>query len=702
MSQNSLNLSELFPYPSYEEWKAAAVEALKGAPFEKKMITNTYEGIELQPIYSKSDVEELDNLLHNFPGEKPYLRHTEPLGFKITPWEIAQEINIPLPNVFNEALINALERGQTRVVLKFNENFAINTLSSVSGKDLLVADYKDFQNAVKDVQFECASLKIKPNSLGLELAALIIAYIEKNKFDKSKINLSFGISPLAQLKNYGKSIVSISKLIDDAEQLIRWKIANKINAKVITIDGETYLNGGSSSVQDVAFSLAEATFIIRELIQRGLSIDEIAQSIEFDFAIGPKFFTEIAKFRAARILWAKIVEAFGGNEESQKMYIHASTSKINKTIFDPNVNMLRVTTEALSAVLGGCQSICVGAYDEAIGIPGDFSLRIARNVQNILFHETHLIDTIDPASGSWYLEVLTNQIANKVWELFREIEKKGGILESLKTGFIQGEIRKTAESRKANIASRRDTLLGTNKYPNLKEKPVSSLLDIPQSEIDKHLKKYAEKCTNPACEAATNEYRKTIYNERNKSLEKAIAAFNECTTIGQLIEATGALNSDDIQVEPISPYRMGTIFEELRQASAQADPQLIKICLVNFGLLKEYKIRNDFSSDFFQVAGLDIVNTDGAMNPDEAIDQVKSTDYKVYVICSTDERYAEFVEDFARKFKQIKPNAKLILAGYPTELVENFRSAGVDDFIHIKTNIYEFLSALMKEIGILN
>ncbi|HOQ48841.1 MAG TPA: hypothetical protein PLV01_03310, partial [Candidatus Kapabacteria bacterium] len=205
-----------------------------------------------------------------------------------------------------------------------------------------------------------------------------------------------------------------------------------------------------------------------------------------------------------------------------------------------------------------------------------------------------------------------------------------------------------------------------------------------------------------ACEAATNEYRKTIYNERNKSLEKAIAAYNECTTIGQLIEATGALNADDIQVEAIAPYRMGTIFEELRKASAQADPQMIKICLVNFGLLKEYKIRNDFSTDFFQVAGLDIVNTDGAMNPDEAIEQVKSTDYKVYVICSTDERYAEFVEDFARKFKQIKPTAKLILAGYPAELVENFRSAGVDDFIHIKTNIYEFLSALMKEIGILN
>ncbi len=702
MSQNYLKLSELFPYPTYEEWKAAAESALNGAPFDKKMITKTYEEIDLQPIYSKNDVENLHNIMQNLPGEKPFIRATERLGYKISPWEIAQEINLPLPKLFNEALIYDLNRGQTRVVLSLNDDFAIDPKNAIIDKNLLIADYKDLEASLKGIDLNKNSLKIKANSLGLELAALIWAYINKNNFDKSKINISFGISPLYHLKINGKAKVSISKLIDDAEQLIRWKQANNENAKVITIDAETYLNGGGNSVQDLAFAFAEAAFIIRELLQRGLQIDEIAQSIEFDFAIGPKFFIEIAKFRAARILWSKIIEAFGGNEQSQKIFIHASTSKINKTVFDPNVNMLRVTTEALSAVLGGCQSINVGTYDENIGISGEFSRRVARNVQNILYHEAHLLDTVDPASGAWYLEVLTNQIAHKAWNLFCEVEKHGGILDALKEGFVQAEIQKIAANRKANVASRRETLLGTNKYPNLNEKPVTSIFDIPQSEIENHIKKYSEKCNNSNCEAAINDYRKVFNNDRKKSFEKAVAAFNECTTIGQLIDATGALNTDGLTINPIEPYRMGTIFEELRQASAKANPENIKICLANFGLLKEYKIRNDFSTDFFQVAGLDIVNTNGAMNSDEGVEQIRNTDYKVYVICSTDERYAEIVEDFAKKFKAVKPNAKLILAGYPTDLVEKFRLAGVDDFIHIKTNIYEFLSGLMKEIGILN
>lgn len=702
MSQDNLNLSEIFPFPTYEEWKAAAESALEGAPFEKKMITKTYEGIDLQPIYTKDDVSNLEETLHNLPGQRPFIRTTEVLGYKITPWQIAQEIAYPLPFMFNEALRYDLERGQTRIVLQIDEQFAINPKNPNPSKHLLIADYQDFETSLKGVDLNTFPLKIKAHSLGMELAALVWSFIEKNKFDKSKLNISFGISPLHQLKNTGKSIVAISKLIDDCEQLIKWKLSNSINARIITIDAETYLNGGANSVQDVAFALAEASFIVHELLQRGLDIDSIAQSIEFDFAIGPKFFTEIAKFRAARILWANIIQAFGGNEESQKIYIHASTSRINKTIFDPNVNMLRVTTETLSAVLGGCHSINVIPYDDAIGISGEFSRRIARNVQNILLHEAHMLDTIDPASGAWYLEVLTNQMAQKSWDLFREVEKLGGILEALKQGFVQSEIQKTAEARRSAVASRRETLLGTNKYPNLKEKPVTSLIEIPKPELEKHLSKYSEKCSNPACEAAANEYRKTFYNDRSRSFEKAIAAFDTCTTIGQLIEASGALNSEDLHINPINPYRMGTIFEQLRQASANTHPDNKKICFVNFGLLKEYKIRNDFSTDFFQVAGFDIVNTDGAMNADEGIEQIKDTNYKVYVICSTDERYAQIVEEFARKFKEIKPTAKLILAGYPTDLVEKFRQAGVDDFIHIKTNIYDFLSTLMKEIGILN
>ncbi len=708
MSQESMRLSDIFPFPTYEEWKAAAEETLGGVPFEKKLITKTYEGIDLQPIYSQKDVKNLEPLLENLPGEYPFLRSNERLGYKKNGWAIAQRIASPTPELFNKFLINGLEKGQNAVVITPNEEFAIspkNYSATSCTKSLMLSSAADVEVALKDVDFSCVSLMVKSNSLGMELAAMLCSHLAKQNIKPEDVCISFGISPLNELKLKGKPSIPISKLIDDAEQLIKWKKSVGSKARVLSVNAETFFNGGSSSVQDVGYAIAEGAYLIRELLHRGLEIDDAAQSISFEFAIGTKFFTEISKFRAARILWAKIIKEFGGNEESQKMIINASTSRINKSKFDPNVNILRGTTEALSAVLGGCQSLNVGTYDEELGLSGEFSNRVAQNIQSVILHEAHITDTIDPASGSWYLEVLTNQIAHKAWDAFREVESKGGMLESLKTGFIQDEIAKTAVARKSNIASRRDTLLGTNKYPNLLEKPVETLLEVNVNEINSFIAKHAEKCTDPSCEAAVNEYRKVFLSDRSKSFEKAINAFSGCTNLAELIEATEVLGTDATEIKPIEAYRMGAIFEDLRQATQIAsakDTKSAKLCFVNFGQLKEYKARNDFSTDFFQVAGFGIANTDGAMDAAAGIEQVKPTDYKVYVICSTDDRYAAIVPEFAKKFKEIKPNAKLILAGYPADLVESFKSAGVDDFIHIKTNIYDFLSGLMKEIGILN
>ncbi len=706
MSQQK-KLSDIFPVSSYDQWKSAAEAALGGIPFEKKLITKTYENIDLQPIYSQNEMAPLAQQLENLPGEYPFGRSLNRLGYKLEPWEIAQEIEMPLPEAFNKAVSHDLYRGLNSLVISINENFAINPKSSnaTALDGLLIANSDDLRHAIKGIDLSAISFRMKANSLGLELAALILSYCKKNNYLANELDLTFGLSPLNQLKNTGKTKISISKLFDDAEQLIIWKKENNAKARIITINAETYLNGGSSSVEDVAFAIAEGTYIIRELIHRGLNIDDVAKSMSFEFAIGPKFFTEISKFRAARMLWAKIIKEFGGNRESQKMIIHAATSKINKTKFDPNVNLLRATTEALSAVFGGVQSINIASYDEVWGIAGETSRRIARNMQSVIMSEAHTTETIDPAGGSWYLESLTNSIANKAWDLFREIEAKGGLLEALKFGFVQDSIAKTAQSRKANIASRRDTLLGTNKYPNLHEKPVESIIEINKNDLEAFANKYDKKCENPKCQKAVKDYASVFMSDRTKSLGSAINAFNECTTIGKLIGATGAVNSDFITAQPILRFRMGAIFEELREASIVAKQKTgssPQICLVNFGSLKEFKPRNDFSTDFFQVAGFELVNTEGCADAASALEKVKNTNYPAYVVCSTDDKYAEIVPEFAKKFKEMKPNTKLILAGYPADMVESYKAQGVDEFIHVKTNIYDFLSQLMKEIGILN
>jgi len=705
-TDKEMKLADLFPFPSYQEWRQAAEETLGGVSFEKKLITKTYENIDLQPIYSKENVEQLNYLIENLPGEYPYARSTEPIGYKNVDWEIAQEIAAPTPEIFNNMVLNDLNRGLDAIVLSIDEDFAATNIHGNDLSKLMISNFNDLKNAFDNVALNNVSLRVKANSLGLELAAMIIFYLNKQEKLHSQAKLCFGISPLNQLKVKGKSSIPISKLFDDAQQLINWKIENNSNAKIISINAEVFLNGGSSSTQDVAYSLAEATYIVRELLHRGLNINDIASSIAFEFSIGPKFFTEIAKFRAARMLWAKIIKEFGGNAESQKMTIFAATSKINKTKFDPNVNMLRATTEVLSAVLGGCQAISVGCYDEALGIPNDISRRIARNIQSVIMHEAHITDTIDPASGSWYLEVLTNEMAHKSWDIFKQVESMGGILNALKNGSVQDNIVKTANARLGNIASRRETLLGTNKYPNLKEKPVETLINIDVLAIKSFIQERQAACNNHKCQAAVNDYRKVFMSDRTKSIEKAIAAFSHCTSIKELIGSTDILDSDIIEARPIAEYRMGEIFENLRNGTISIAKdkgiEQTSICLVNFGQLKEFKARNDFSTDFFQVAGFEMVNTEGALSADEGIERIKNTNYNVYVACSTDDRYSEIVPDFATKFKAIKPDAKLILAGYPADYVESFKSDGIDEFIHIKTNIYEFLSNLMKEIGIIN
>lgn len=709
MSQEKRFLEE-FEIPSYEDWKKAAEETLGGAPFEKKLITKTYEGIDLKPLYSLADIESLEYLVENMPGEYAYTRGKSRIGYKKHAWEISQEINYPQPELFNTAARKDLNCGQTALNISINEEFAAKNINSnkecLSNGSLLVSDLNDLEKAFSGININEVPVCFKPNTLGFELAALFAAYCKNNKIDLNSIKVNFGLNPLNELIKNGKSGVAPAKLLDDAALLINWAKENAANANVISVDAEVYHNGGSNSIQELAFALSTGVYLINELMRRGLEIDEIATRIVFNFSIGARFFTEIAKFRAARLLWARIIKEFGGNEESQKMTLMARTSKVNKTKFDPFVNMLRGTSEAMAGVLAGVDALHVGTFDETLGLPSDFSRRIARNIQSIILNESHLTDTIDPAGGSWYLETLTNEIAQKVWDLFRKVESKGGILNALIEGFPQAEINAIKSQRVSNLAGRRESLLGTNKYPNLTEKPVENLTIFAANEADKYVNDYSSRLNNrnnAEIETKVKEFNKYFSSDRSKSMEAAINAVAAGATIAELLNAS-SIHNDNISIEPIKEFRSGEIFEEMRLAATEYKAKtgkLPQVCLVNFGALKEFKGRNDFSSDFFSVGGFEIVSSEGFNDAASAMTYVGTTDYSIYVVCSTDDRYPNVVPEFASALKQSKPKAKLVLAGLPTDYVEQFKSAGVDEFIHIKANIYELLSSLLKEIGVL-
>ena len=532
MSKTSPLTLEEFPIPSYADWKAEAEATLKGAPFEKKLITKTFEGLDIQPIYRKEDLEGLAHL-GSLPGQAPYVRGTRASA----QWEI------------NEA---------------------------------------------------------GPCTQGLDpLARLVRGTLEKP--------LDAAFDELAQAERVGVST-------------------------------RPYQNAGGNAVQELAFAIATGVEYLRQAEKRGVSLDQIAPKFVFGFAMGSDFFMGIAKLRAARLLWARVVAASGGNAEAQKMRIYASTSLWNKTKLDPYVNMLRNTTEAFSAVVGGADNLYVAPFDEVVRPSDDFSRRIARNTQIMLAEECHFDHVVDPAGGSYYVETLTAQLANAAWAIFQQIEKAGGMLKALEAGIPQQQVKAVAAKKAEAIAQRRLSLIGTNVYANATEKP----------------------------------------------LEGSTAGKAPCGC------GCGGHKSAYPNIETLTSVRGAEPFENLRAAVSASDKK--KVFLANIGPLRQFKARADFSTGFFQPGGFEVLENLGFKTVEEAAAAAKVSGAQVAVVCSTDDTYPEIVPALVPQLKAA--GFFVVLAGYPTEHIDAFKSAGVDEFIHLRANCFQVLSGIATKLGI--
>ena len=531
MSKTSPLTLDEFPIPSYADWKAEAEATLKGAPFEKKLVTKTFEGLDIQPIYRKEDLEGLQHL-GSLPGQAPYVRGTDASAH----WEI------------NEA-------------------------------------------------GPCTQ----------------------------------GFDPLARLVR-GTLDQSLDAAFDELAK-----------AERVGVSTRPYHNAGGNAVQELAFAIATGVEYLRQAEKRGVALDQIAPKFVFGFAMGSDFFMGIAKLRAARLLWARVVAASGGNADAQKMRIYASTSLWNKTKLDPYVNMLRNTTEAFSAVVGGADNLYVAPFDEVVRTPDDFSKRIARNTQIILAEECHFDHVVDPAGGSYYVETLTAQLANAAWAIFQQIEQAGGMVKALEAGIPQKQVKAVAAKKAEAVAQRRLSLIGTNVYANATEKPLEGIAE--KSPCGCH------------CGGHTSAY----------------------PNVETLVSVRGS--------EP---------FENLRAAVSASSKK--KVFLANMGPLRQHKARADFSTGFFQPGGYEVLENRGFQTVDEAAAAATASGAQIVVICSTDDTYPEIVPALVPKLKAA--NFFVVLAGYPTEHIEAFKAAGVDEFIHLRANCFQVLSGIATKLGI--
>ena len=696
-------LDEFTP-PTDEEWKAACEALLKGAPFEKKMFTKTYEGITFDPMYTRKHTEDIlpKGVM---PGMGDYLRGVDAAGYIGKPWGIAQACDETLPAENNELLRHEHDKGATiyHIVLDTASRTGVDArqAETVGDTGTSVTTVEDMHVLLTGLDLAKFPLYVYAGANAVPLLALVAAARRASGEDMAEVRGIVGADPIGALAADGKLPASLDAHYDSLAAAARWATVNAPHLRTVFVRSDVYSNGGANDVQEVASVLATATAYLRALCERGLTIDEAASQIAFAFSMGANFFLQIAKLRAVRPLWAQIVGAFGGSAEAQKMRIHARPALFFKTIYDPYVNMLRNTTEIFSGVVGGIDSFESAPFDEPIRKGDEFSRRIARNVQIMLQEEFGLLQPIDPAGGSWAVETLTRQMKEKIWAEFQRIEKEGGIIAALRAGSLQESVAAVLAARFKNADLRRDRIVGNNMYPNMTEtlletraEDTAALKAQRTADIDAYLSDIDVKHLGEALASLRQAH----------SVDHAVEAALAGATIAELM--TAVTEGDGAEtVTAIAPHRWSERFEALRQRTEEYKAEKndnVKIFLANMGPIPQHKARADFTTGFLQVGAFEVLGNDGFKTVEEAADAARASGADAVVICSTDATYPEIVPALAPKLHEVLPKARVFLAGAaPKDLLETYKEAGIDEYISVRANCYEILESLQKQKGMI-
>lgn len=605
----------MFPPISTEEWVAKINVDLKGADFEKKLVWRTNEGFNVQPFYRAEDIKDL-HTVNSLPGEFPYVRGTR----TDNNWLIRQEIQGETPAEINSNAIHAIDRGVDSLGIKLPKEFDAAVLETIlKGIDL---------NKI-EVNFNCCP------GCAVEAAKIIVAYIKANNLTET-FKGSINFNPFKRLLKHG---LKFPKDIVETTKALLEEVKDVKQLRCLAVDSYMLNNAGAYICQELGYALAWGAQWITSLTEAGVCPCEVAHRIKFNMGISSNYFMELAKFRAARMLWAEIVNAYEPKcADSCKMVAHAVTSQFNQTVYDAHVNLLRSMTETMSAALAGVDSIETLPFDLQYKKPDEFSERIARNQQLLLREESHLDKVVDPAGGSYYVETLTVSIAEQAWALFNAVEDKGGFLAELEAGNIQKEVNASGVKRHTDVARRKEILLGTNQYPNFNELALNKI-----------------ETTGCCCCCA----------------EKAEG------------EAVDALNFD----------RAASQFEDLRLTTERSGKRP-KVFMLTIGNLAMRLARAQFSSNFFGCAGYEIIDNIGFETVQAGIDAAMEKGADVVVLCSSDDEYAQYAPE---AFKALDGRAEFVVAGAPA-CMEDLKAQGIENYIHVKVNVLDTLKGFNEKL----
>ncbi len=613
-------LFNIFPPVSDEQWEELINKDLKGADYEKKLIYQTIENIPVSPYYREGDLKNT--------GHTGFL--SEEFGKKASgDWLVRQDIKVDNPDPANSAAIYALGKGASSIgfILDHNFDYSQDSIGAL----------------LRDICLASAEINFISSGFHADLPLLLENENTSRGGALSHLHGSVEYDPLGTLfltGNYPGG--NEQKAFEQAVSLVR-NAGLLPNMTVLNVNASLFHNAGASAVQELAYAMAAGAEYLQRLASAGIPAGRIIPKIRFTFSAGSNFFMETAKFRAARYLWSKLTEAWGVDPAvAGRIFIHAVTSEWNKTIYDPYVNILRSTTEAMAAVIGGADSLKIGRFDKAFKKGSSpFAERLARNIQLVLKEEAYFNRVADPSAGSYYIESLTGSLIEESWKLFLETTEAGGITEAFKKGLVQTKIEETARERDRFIESRRHILVGTNHYADPSEKMAESI----DSDVGSH----------------------------------------------QQAELQDQL------VTPLKQYRGASAFEQLRLKTEKSAVPVPKVFLLTFGDLTMGKARAGFSAGFFGCAGFEIIENSGFSDPARGVREALEKNASIVVFCSSDEDYPVAIPSISA---ELKDKAILVVAGYPKDSIRELQDGGIDHFIHLRSNVLETLQQFQKELGI--
>lgn len=617
MSNIKEKLFTEFTAPTAQEWLDKIQVDLKGADFNKKLVWRTNEGFNVQPFYRREDVLKLKTP-DALPGEFPFVRGNKKDNNE---WYVRQNIKVTDAKEANAKALDVLNKGVDSLGFKFDG-------------DCVSAEF--VETLLEGIECECVELNFSTcQRKSLELAKILTAYFEKKGYDKEKIVGSIDWDPMHRIVMRGKDVTAVLAVAPEIVETLK----DYRNFRCIAVNAGALNNAGAYIVQELGYALAWGNEYLNQLVEAGVEPTLAASKIKFNLGISENYFMEIAKFRAARMLWAEIVKQYEPKCDCAcKMCVNATTTSYNMTVFDSYVNLLRTQTETMSAALAGVHSIVVNPFDAAYETPTDFSERIARNQQLLLKEESHFDKVVDPSAGSYFIEELTTSLADVAWKLFLKVEEEGGFLAAIKAGTVQDDINATNEKRHKDAAQRKEFILGTNQFPNFTE------------------------------------------------LSEGKQPLTCCCCCGSDAEPT---------FKAIKSTRLAADFENLRLTVEKSGKTPVAFMLT-IGNLAWRQARAQFSSNFLACAGYKVIDNLGFETVEEGVDAALKAGANIVVLCSSDDEYATYA---VPAFQYLNNRAMFIVAGAPA-CMEDLKAAGIENFVHVKCNVLETLKEYNEKLGI--